>query len=449
MQEADIIVIGSGQGGVPLATGFAREGKKVVLFERARFGGTCVNYGCLPSKAFLASAHAAAQARNADRLGIHADVRVDFGAVMDRARQTIRQSQNGVKQGLIDAGVQVIEATAAFLNPTTIHGGGVQVQAPLIVINTGKSPLIPPIPGLEEIDYLTYQSFWQLEELPARTLVLGGGYVGVELGQGLARLGSETFIVDREARIVSGEEEAVSDALMEALKQDGVHFFLETELTSAAYDNGAMVATLNDGRTLEVDALLVATGRKPNTSALELEQAAIETDATGHILVNQHFATSNPGVYAIGDVTGQAAFTHMSWEDSRRLRAILAGHDRRRQDHVLAYAFFTEPQVGRVGLTVEQARQQGRDATAATIPLTQVARASLTGHELGFYRMVIDRQSDQILGATLVGPQAGELAQIFLAHMEAGSTWHVLEESMHVHPTYAEGLPVLARQFCE
>ncbi|MCB0158009.1 MAG: FAD-dependent oxidoreductase, partial [Caldilineaceae bacterium] len=194
VQQVDVIVIGAGQGGAPLAEAYAREGKRVVLFERDHVGGTCVNYGCLPSKAFLASAHAAADARNADRLGVHADVSVDFPRVMARARETTRSSRQSVRDRLVDAGVQVVEATAAFLNSNTVHGG-IQVQAPVTVINTGKSPAIPPIPGLEAIDFLTYESFWTLDQLPARTLVLGGGYVGVELGQGIARLGSVTHIV--------------------------------------------------------------------------------------------------------------------------------------------------------------------------------------------------------------------------------------------------------------
>ena len=447
VQQVDVIVIGAGQGGAPLAEAYAREGKQVVLFERDHVGGTCVNYGCLPSKAFLASAHAAADARNADRLGVHADVSVDFPRVMARARETTRSSRQSVRDRLVDAGVQVVEATAAFLNSNTVHGG-IQVQAPVTVINTGKSPAIPPIPGLDAIDFLTYESFWTLDQLPARTLVLGGGYVGVELGQGIARLGSVTHIVERGPRIVGTEEEDVSRTLTEALEADGIQIHLNTEVTGFSERDGVIHAALSDGRTLDVDALLVATGRQPNVDDLDLPMAGIETGERGHILVNQHFATSNPLVYAIGDVTGQPAFTHVAWEDYRRLRAILAGDGRHRGDRVLAYVFFTEPQVGRVGLTAAQARERGHEIREATIPLTHVARAGLTGHKRGFYRMVVDAQDDKILGATLVGPQAGEVAQILLAHMEAGSTWQVVERTTHVHPSYAEGLPTLARQFC-
>lgn len=447
MLQADMIIIGSGQGGVALATSYAQEGKRVVLFERAQLGGTCVNYGCLPSKAFLASAHAAARARYAERLGVYAHINVDLPAVMDRARHTIDESQAGVRKGLIDAGVHLIESTGSFKEHDVVQGGGFEIQAPLIVINTGKSPSIPPIPGLDQVDHLTYQDLWGLPTLPRRMLVVGGGYVGVELAQGMARLGTETYVVERATRVVEQEEKEVSNILTEALWTDGVRIFLETEISAVSGTNGAIMAELSNGETLIVDTILIATGRKPNTAALHAERAGVDLDERGHVQVNEHFATTAPGVYAIGDVTGEPAFTHVSWEDYRRLTAILAGEDRSRLDRVLGYVFFTEPQIGRAGLTLEQAQAQGFNARAATIPLTQAARASLTDESLGFYRMVVDSDSDKILGATLAGPQAGELIHVFMALMGAGATWQTLERAMYVHPTYGEALPVLARQF--
>lgn len=464
MQHADVILIGSGQGGVPLAAGFAEEGRQVVLFERARFGGTCVNYGCLPSKAFLASAHAAAAARNADKLGIRASVEVDFPRVMQRARETIDNSSDGVRKRLANAGVQLVEAEASFLNEDTVRGGDTEVRAPLIVINSGNSSAVPPISGLDNIDFFTYESFWQLKTLPKRTLVLGGGYVGVELGQGLARLGSDTYVIERSDRIVAREEKDVSHLLMDALERDGVHIHTRTEVSEVRRRDGAIEVLMKDIRpgrgaggsdlsmsqhTLPVDALLVATGRKPNTAALNADAANIELDEKGHVKVDERFRTTNPNVYAIGDVTGQPQFTHVSWEDHRRLRSILNDGDRTQRDRTLGYVFFTEPQVGRVGLTLQEALDRGYDADSATLPLENVTRANLTEAEPGFYRMVIDRQSGKILGATLAGPAAGELVHVFMAHIEAGSTWRVLEQSVHVHPTFAEGLPVLARKFAD
>jgi pyruvate/2-oxoglutarate dehydrogenase complex dihydrolipoamide dehydrogenase (E3) component len=281
--------------------------------------------------------------------------------------------------------------------------------------------------------------------------------VGVELGQGLARLGSKVSIVERSERLVDNEETDVGETLARALKRDGARLYTRAKVTSVRRKGDAISVGLADGQRLEAECLLISTGRRPNTAALNAEVAGIELDEKGHVRVDTHFRTSNPNVYAIGDVTGQPGFTHVSWEDYRRLCAILTnGHaegaedeERHQQDRVLGYVFFTEPQVGRVGLTLDEARARGLQAEAVTLPLTDVARAGHTGHELGFYRMVIDRQSEKILGATLVGPQCGELAHVFLAHMEAGSTWRVLERSVHIHPTYAEALPVLARKFAE
>ncbi|MBN1992883.1 MAG: FAD-dependent oxidoreductase [Anaerolineae bacterium] len=445
MEQADVIIIGSGQGGVPLATDLAQQGQSVVLFERGPLGGSCVNFGCTPSKVFLASAHAASQIRSMPELGLQVQVEVDFPAVMERVRGMINSFNEGVTQGLGESGVRVVKTEATFTGERTVTGNGLTVQAPTVIINTGKSPLIPKIPGLADTPYLTSQDFWGLTELPPRMLVLGGGYVGLELGQGIAQLGSETHIIDRENRIISAEETEVSETLTEALEADGVRFYLNTEAGEVIYKDGVFTLTLSNGDGLEGEALLVAIGRKPNTEALKPEAGGIGVDQQGHIKVDEHFRTNVDGVYAIGDVTGQPAFTHVSWEDYRRLRAILNGEERRQGDRVLGYAFFTEPQVGRVGLTLAEAKQAGYKARAVTMPLEHVTRAIETGYERGFYRMVIDEETDQILGATLVGPETAELAHIFIAHMEAGSTWQVLERSVHIHPAYAEALPGLAR----
>jgi dihydrolipoamide dehydrogenase len=444
-QRVDAIVIGSGQGGKPLAADLARDGQKVVVFERGAWGGSCDNYGCTPSKAFLASAHAVGAARRASDLGVRAEVVVDFPAVMARVRDIIASWSQGSKSSLEDAGVQLVEAEAAFVGERTVEGGGETFSAPLVVIDTGMSPLIPPIPGLEGTPYLTYKSFWQLEDLPWRTIIVGSGYVGTEIGQAMARLGSQTHIIDRKDRPVATEELDVSKILGETLYHDGVRFHFSVEVREVAYADDLFTVHLTDGETLQGETLLMATGQRPNTQALNPAASGIELDDKGYVKVDDSLQTTCEGVYAIGDVIGQPAFTHVSWEDYRRLRSILNGGERAQGDRVLGYAFFTDPQVGRAGLTIEQAQEQGYDAEVVTLELEQVARASETGRTNGFYRMVIDKASDRILGATLVSPSAGELIHVFIAHMEAGSTWQVLNQSVHIHPTFAEGLPSLAR----
>ncbi|MEH2467609.1 dihydrolipoyl dehydrogenase family protein [Nostoc sp.] len=445
METADVILIGSGQGGIPLAADFASSGRKVVLFERDALGGSCINYGCTPSKAFLAAAHAAGRARQAKKLGIHIEVEVDFPAVMERVRGIRNSFNQGIHKRLDNAGVKIVCAEASFVGERTVKGGDVTVQAPLVIVNTGTSSLIPDIPGLAGTPYLTNRNFFDLKALPPRLLVIGAGYIGLELGQGLARLGSQTHLIVRGDRVLDREEADVSKVLAEALKQDGIGLHFEVNVNHVAHENDVFSLTLSSGEQFQAEALLVVIGRKPNTGALNAAKSGIELDEQGFIKINDQFHTTCSGVYAIGDAAKQPAFTHVSWEDYRRLKAILCGENRTRSDRVLGYAIYTEPQVGRVGMTLEQAHKQGINARAVTLPMSQIARAIEWGHDLGFYRIVIDSDTDKILGATLVGYETAEVVHVFLDLMEAGATWQLLERSVHIHPTYGEALPSLAR----
>jgi pyruvate/2-oxoglutarate dehydrogenase complex dihydrolipoamide dehydrogenase (E3) component len=445
METADLIVIGSGQGGLPLAVDYAKAGQKVILFERDALGGSCVNYGCTPSKAFLAAAHSAGRARQAAKLGVHAQVEVDFPAVMQRVRSIRDQFNQGSKRRLDNAAVQVVCAEASFMGKEIVQGGGLMAQAPIVVINTGTSSLIPDIPGLAGTPYLTNRNFFELQTLPPRLLVIGGGYIGLELGQGLARLGSQTHLIVRGDRLLTQEEPEVSEVLAAAFTQDGISLHFNVDVNSVAHANGVFTLQLSNGEALQGEALLVVIGRQPNTNALNLAAAEIELDPQGFIKIDDQFQTTCPGVYAIGDVAKQPAFTHVAWEDYRRLKAILCGEQRTRSDRTLGYAVYTEPQVGRVGLTLAQAQSQGINARAVTMPMAHIARAIEWGHELGFYRLVVDADTDKILGATLVGYETAELVHVFLSLMEAGASWKLLEQSVHIHPTYGEALPSLAR----
>jgi len=449
METADVIVIGSGQGGIPIAADFAQEGRKVVLFERDALGGSCTNYGCTPSKAFLAAAHTAGRARQGEKLGIHSKIEVDFPAVMERVRGIRNSFNQGVHKRLDGAGVHVICAEASFIDERTVKAGDVIVQAPLVIINTGTSSLIPDLPGLAGTPYLTNRNFFDLKALPPRLLVIGAGYIGLELGQGLARLGSQTHLIVRGDRLLDREESDVSEVLAEALKQDEIQLHFGVNVNQVAHENSMFTLTLSSGEQIQGEALLVAVGRQPNTQALNADASGIELDQQGFVKINDQFHTTCAGVYAIGDVAKQPAFTHVSWEDYRRLKAILGGENRTRGDRVLGYAIYTEPQVGRVGITLEQAQKQGINARAVTLPMSQIARAIEWGHDLGFYRMVIDNDTDEILGATLVGYETAELVHVFLSLMEAKATWQLLEKSVHIHPTYGEALPSLARLLLE
>lgn len=447
MQSADAIIIGTGQGGVPLAEKLADRGQRVVLFERGPVGGTCVNTGCTPSKTLLASAHAAGRARLAAGIGVHAEVRVDFAAVMRRVRAVRDEFRSGNERRLDRAGIRLVRAEARFTGMRRVQGGPLEVEAPLVVIDTGGSPVVPDLPGLEHTRFLTDRTVFDLAALPERLIVLGGGYVGLELGQGFRRLGSEVAVIAGGERVLEREAPEVSGVLARALERDGVELVLGPRGTAVRREDGAVRVELEDGRAVSGDALLVAVGRTPNTRALNLASAGVETDERGYVRVDEKLRTSAEGVFAIGDVAGQPPFTHVSWEDHRRVLDALDGGTRTRGDRTLAYAVFTDPQVARAGLSLDAARERGHRARAARRDLDSVARGIETGETLGFYEMVADEDTGRILGATLVGPEAAEVVHVFLTLLEAGATWRDLERQVHVHPAFAEALPGLAREF--
>jgi dihydrolipoamide dehydrogenase len=364
---------------------------------------------------------------------------------MERVRAIVAAWSAATRARLEAAGVEMVAAEASFRAERTLEGGGVVVRAPLVVIDTGGSAAIPPLEGLAEVPYLDNASFFALRALPRRLLVLGGGYIGLELGQGMARAGSEVHVVHPKARVLDNEEPDASAALEEALREDGVRLHLEARAVSARRRGGEIVLGLADGDELAGDALLIATGRKPNSAALRCERGGIALDERGYIRVDAQLRTSAQGVFALGDVARQPAFTHVSWEDHRRILGVLHGEPRTSDDRVLGYSTFTEPQVARAGLTLDQAIARGCDAVAVTLPLRDVARAVEWNEERGFFRLVVDRRDERIVGATLVGYEAAELVHVLIAHIEAGSTWRRLADSVHIHPTLGEGLPALAR----
>ena len=442
----DLAVIGSGQGGKPLASDFAKRGKRVVLFEKGAIGGTCVNVGCTPSKTFLAAAHAAGRARRAASLGVHCTVAVDVPAVFERVRKIIDEWRSGAEQRLAASGVEVVRAEASFDAPHVLRANGIVYEAEAVVLDTGCRANVPPIPGLAGTPFLTNENFFAQRSLPRRLIVLGSGYIGLELGQGAARLGSDVTVVTPDDRLIAREEADTCSVLTGSFARDGIDSMLNRRATAVAYDGTNFAVTLDEGTTLAGDGLLVAIGRVPVVPAGATERAGIALDQRGFIKCDQHLRTNVPGHYALGDVAGQPQFTHVSWEDYRRLLAIIGGDlSRTRDDRVLGYAMFTEPQIGRVGITADEAERTGRAHRVVTLQLQDVARGEEWDLPEGFFRLVVDPANDAILGGTFVGYEAGELIHVILAHMEAGSTWRVLERSVHIHPTFAEGIPSLAR----
>jgi len=455
MHEYDAIIIGAGQAGPPLAGFLSKRGKRVVLFERDRIGGSCVNYGCTPSKTLIASAHAAAAARHGKGLGVAAAAEVDGPAVLERVRAIRDQWRSGATSGLeAEDRVDVVHAEARFVGPHTVEADGSRYTAPQVVLDTGTSPRVPDTPGLAEGPYLTNLNIFDLDAPPGRLTVLGGGYVGLELGQAFARLGSAVTLIDRGERVLSREAERVGDCLAASLRDDGVTLRLGAEAERVDWADGRPTLTLSGGDTVDADALLVAVDRAPNTAALNLDAAGIETDGEGYIKVDDRLRTTAEGVYAAGEVAGQPQFTHVAYEDYLRLGAILTGDDpscdpggglkRTKDDRVLSYAVFTEPQVGRVGYAANDAEADGLDVVCERSDST--SRGKQWHHPDGYTELVAEAGSLRLLGATIVGHEAAERVQVLAPLVQHRMTAFDLCGCTLIHPTYGEALQTLARK---
>ena len=447
MKHVDAVLLGGGQASIPLAIALAHQGKNVVLIDPGPLGGTCVNRGCTPSKAFLAGAHAVGRARRAKPLGLRGEVSLDFAMAMERVASVIAQFRRRNEEHVAAAGVTVIRTKGRFVGERSIQAGSDVFVAPLVVVNTGTSAAIPDVPGLASSPYVTNATFFDQRDLPRRFGVIGGGYIGLELGQGMARSGSEVHVFQHGPRVLPAEEPDATALLERSLVDDGVTLHLGASITGITCDAKTTYIEVDGVPRVAVDRILVATGRVPNTAEIGAKASGIELDARGYVAIDDRFLTSCPGVYAIGDVAGQPAFTHVAWEDHRRMLDILGGGSRTRNDRVLAYSTFTEPQLGRAGYTLEAALAKGITASAITLPLGEVARGIEWGAQDGFFRAVIDDDSQRFIGATLVGYEASELIHILLAYIQNDLTWQELDRSVHIHPTFAEGLPTLARMF--
>jgi len=440
----DLIVIGSGQAGVPLATALSKRGKRVLVVERSAPGGTCVNYGCTPTKTMIASARAAHVARTAARLGVQTgEVRVDFAAVVARKDAMVRQWREGVAKRLNGAGpgLQFIAGHARFVGPREIEVAGERHTAESVVINVGARPLVPPLPGLDQVAFLDSSSALDLRELPPRLIVLGGGYIGCELGQMFRRFGSEVTIVDASQRLLSREDPEISAEVEKVFREEGIVLRLGGPVREVSTAGAGIRVVLSDGDSVEGTHLLVATGRRPNSDDLGCEAAGIALDEHGFIRADDQYRTTRPNVFAVGDVIAQPQFTHTSWDDHRLLLGVLAGQvGRDRTGRIIPHTTFTDPQVAGVGLTEDEAKRRRIAYEAATMPFGNVARAIEVGETAGILKVLVDPHTEQIIGAAIVGAEAGELIHIFVALMQAKASARALVEAQVVHPTFAEGL---------
>jgi len=448
--KPDVIVIGTGQAGVPLATRLVAAGKRVVIVERGKPGGTCVNNGCTPTKTLIASARAAHVARTSERLGVRVGgVVVDFAAVMARKEAIVRRWRASVERRLQAAGehLRFIRGHASFVAPRTVEVNGERLVADQIVINVGARSAVPEIAGLAGVAALDSTSVLELPALPEKLLVVGGGYVACEMAQLFRRLGAQVTLVARSARLLPREDEAASEALAAVFRAEGIELELGRRVLEASSARGGVELRVSATETNEGGAwlrgthLLLGTGRTPNTHDLGAVQGNIALDAEGRIIVDERYETSEKGVFAVGDCVPGPQFTHVSWDDHRVLFDVLMGRPaRRRTDRLVPYTIFTDPQVAGVGLTERAARERGLDIEVATMPFGNIARAIETDETAGVVKIVIDAKTERVLGACIVGAEAGELVHVLSTLMLAGGSARALVDGELAHPTFAEGL---------
>lgn len=447
MMTADVIIIGSGQAGAPLAYRFARAAKSVILFEGSDLGGTCVNVGCTPTKTFIASADAAHWVRRGPEFGVGTgEVRIDMAAVVARKNEIVKMWRSGVERNVEKHAdhLTLIREHARVLGPALVGAGGEEYRADTIILNVGLRPSVPPLLGLDRVPYLTNEDVMDLDEVPDHLIVLGGGYIGCEFGQAYRRFGAEVSIVDVADHLIPREDHDVTEALAEVFEQEGMRLHLGARAERVEATDAGVEMYLEGGAAIEGSHLLVAVGRTPNTDSLGCDETGVELDQRGYIVVDDHYRTSVPGIYAVGDVTGGPFFTHASWDDHRILFDLLEGNERRtRRDRLVPSTAFTDPQLARVGLTEREATEAGVDYEVATMPFGRVARAVETQQPAGLMKVLVSPDTERILGAVILGAQAGELIHVFSMIMQAGASAQTLVDAEMVHPTFAEGLQTL------
>jgi pyruvate/2-oxoglutarate dehydrogenase complex dihydrolipoamide dehydrogenase (E3) component len=449
-QRYDAVVIGAGQGGGPLASAMARAGRKTALIEREHIGGTCINEGCTPTKTMVASARVAYLARRAAHYGVRTGpISVDLAKVRQRKRDIVASFRGGSERHIIQTpNLDLLRGEASFTGPdalsVSLNGGErVALAADLIVLNTGARPGLPPLPGLGQVPTLNSTTIMELDMVPDHLLVLGGSYVGLEFAQMFARFGSQVTIVQRSEQLLSREDTDVAEAVATILREDGLEVLLATKtLSTAQAGDGRVqlaVAAPDGERTLTGSHVLVALGRTPNTEHLNLSATGVRADAHGFIQVSDRLETSVPGIYAIGDVNGGPAFTHISYDDYRVLRTnLLEGGNITTTGRLVPYTVFIDPQLGRIGLSEAEARAQGRNVRVAKMPMSHVARALEVDEPRGFMKAVVDADTQQILGAAILGIEGGELMSMLQIAMMGHVPYPVLREAIFAHPTLAE-----------
>jgi pyruvate/2-oxoglutarate dehydrogenase complex dihydrolipoamide dehydrogenase (E3) component len=450
MPHYDAMIIGTGQAGPALARRLVAAGWTVAVIERKLFGGTCVNTGCTPTKALVASAYAACVARRAADYGVTIDgmIKVDMKAVKARKDAIVAPSRNGVERSLRTLkGCTVYQGHARFIAEKTVAVNGSELTADRIFLNVGARAAIPPIPGLDQVSYLTNSSMMDVDFLPAHLIILGGSYIGLEFGQMYRRFGSEVTVIELAPRLIAREDEDVSLTIADFLEDEGIDVRVNSKVVGVEMQGSSIGVTVqSEGKPSQVVGthVLLAIGRRPNTDDLGLDKAGIATDARGYIQVDDQLRTNVPGIWALGDCNGRGAFTHTSWNDFEIVAAnLLENGERGVSERIAAYALYTDPPLGRAGMTEAEVRKSGKPALIATIAMENVSRAFEKGETKGFMKILVDRDSKQILGASCLGLSGDEVVHCILDLMYAKAPYTVMQRAMHIHPTVSELIPTM------
>ncbi|MDQ0638983.1 dihydrolipoamide dehydrogenase [Pedobacter sp. W3I1] len=451
MKHYDAIIIGAGQAGTPLAKRLAEAGKKTAIIEKRYVGGTCINDGCTPTKAMIASARAVYQARKATELGVEVGaIKIDFKKIKQRKDDIVNQFRSSSEKGLKNTrGLELIFGTARFsgekeLTITLNDDGEEKVTAEWIFINTGAKTTIPDIEGLNEINYLTSTTILDLETVPEHLVVIGGNYIGLEFGQMFNRFGSKVTVLEKSSGILAHEDQDISSALTKILTDENIELITDVKITKIAQGKKQISITLASGKTkkeITASHVLVATGRTPQTADLGLENCGVKLDDKGHVLVNEKLETNIKGIYALGDVKGGPSFTHIAYNDYTIVyRNLMEGTNYSIHDRPVPYCMFTDPQLGRIGISEKEAKENKLNYKVAVLPMSYVGRGIETNETLGLMKAIVDADSKKILGAAILASEGGEIMSVLQMAMEGGITYDRIRYCVFAHPTYSESL---------
>ncbi|MDT5255367.1 MAG: hypothetical protein QOD10_447 [Mycobacterium sp.] len=452
-ERFDAIIVGAGQAGPSLAGRLTSAGQRVAIIERKLIGGTCVNNGCIPTKTLVASAHAAQLARRGAEYGVGTgSISVDMAKVKARKDEIMLGDRKGVEDWLYGMdGCTVYRGHASFEDPHTVSVNGDLLRADRIFLNLGGRAVVPNIPGLSDVDFLTNMSILELDTLPAHLVIVGGSYIALEFAQMYRRFGARVTVVEKGPRLASREDEDVSASVRQILEAEGIDIVVgadDIRISKSNSDFGSFELTPRAGANpIAGSHLLMAVGRRPNTDDLGLEAAGVQTDARGYIVVDDELKTNVDHIWALGDCNGKGAFTHTSFNDFEIVAANLLDKDPRRvSDRITTYALYIDPPLGRAGMTVDQVRASGRKALVGKRPMTKVGRAVEKGETQGFMKVVVDADTQQILGAAILGVGGDEAIHAILDIMSAKAPYTTLSRTMHIHPTVCELIPTMLQE---